>query len=135
MSRKNPPVRKPKHTPARIIAALKETKGRIFQVAQRLGVTSRTVRNYMERWPEVKEAIAEEKGLFVDMCETLLHGAALRGEPWAIKLVLERLGKDRGWNQKVELSHEGSMQQVHVYIPDNGRDPVAAACAGTLPAK
>jgi hypothetical protein len=115
--------RPPVYTNEKIIAALKETKGLVFLAAKRLGCSPQTIYNRSQRSPDVANVIKNERGEVVDTAELTLYNAILAGEPWAIQLTLKTLGKDRGYVERTEQEHRGSVQleivEEIVEAPDN----------------
>jgi hypothetical protein len=107
-----------KFTPEEIIKALRKHKGLIYLAAKTLGCSAQTIHNYKDHYPEVKEVIESERGLFVDNAENKLAKAVETGEAWAIALVLKTLGKDRGYVEKIE--HGGGLAHTHTasQLPD-----------------
>jgi hypothetical protein len=88
----------------KVLAAITECRGMVYLAAQKLGVNPRTIYNYRDSKPEVREAIQTARGQFVDTCELALEEAVLRGEGWAVCFTLKTLGKDRGYVEKHEIA-------------------------------
>lgn len=104
-----PKGNKTAHTKETVLAAVADTFGLVFLIAQRLEVTQKTVLNYAERWPEVGQAIAQKRGEMIDAAEAVLFRAVVqKGDVEAAKWLLQRLGKDRGYTERVELDHMGT---------------------------
>lgn len=93
---------KPHFTAAQVIAALQETKGMMFLAAKRLGCSHETIRRYCQRYPTVQAAKDAERGEMVDTAELKLWQSIQNGEAWGIAYCLSRLGKDRGYVERVE---------------------------------
>lgn len=75
----------------------------ITVAAQLLGVQPRTIYNYRDRHPRVQEALQEERHKFVDTAELALYNAVVRGEAWAVSLVVKTLGRDRGYVEQFHV--------------------------------
>jgi hypothetical protein len=103
---KTPRGRKPRYTPHEVANALHETKGMQFVAAKRLGCSQDTIARYIERYALVRQAARYERGEMIDVAELKLWQAIQNGEPWAIKLCLMTLGKDRGYVERQE--HTGA---------------------------
>jgi hypothetical protein len=97
-------MNKEKYTKKEIIAALIETKGMVYVAARKIGCAANTIYNFAEKYPEVKQAMKQERGLMVDMAELHLHKAVTKGEPWAVSLTLKTIGKDRGYTERQEFT-------------------------------
>ena len=78
--------------------------GVVTNVAERLGVSRRTVYKYMDRWKTVKEAMDEEREAFVDFTENQLIRKVAEGHITAIIFTLKTIGKSRGYIESYKLS-------------------------------
>jgi hypothetical protein len=92
-----------KLTQAQVLLALRETKGTLYLAAKRLGCSVRTVQRYCQRFANLREAAADARGEMIDTSELKLWQAVQEGQPWAIRLVLQTLGADRGYGRQVEV--------------------------------
>jgi predicted transcriptional regulator len=93
-----------RYTPDEVIAALKETKGLHALAATKLGCSERTVRNYIERFPDVAEAVKHQKEGMLDVAEGKLYSAINKGEAWAICFFLKTQGKARKYSERLEVT-------------------------------
>jgi hypothetical protein len=98
------------YTNEQIIAALRETKGLVYLAAKRIGCDPTTIYDRAKRSAAVARTIRNERGEVVDTAELTLYNAILAVEPWAIQLTLKTLGKDRGYVERTEQEHRGSVQ-------------------------
>ena len=89
-----------------MIETLRRTQGMVYLAAQALHCSPQTIYNYLARHPSVKAALDTERGTLVDIGETKLYEAVLRGEPWAVMFLLRTLGKSRGYTTRTE--HTGN---------------------------
>ncbi|MGH2359356.1 MAG: helix-turn-helix domain-containing protein [bacterium] len=104
-SRRRPPPKPERYSPALLIEALTKSRGRIAVAARMLGCSRQTIYDSMKRHAEIKEVIDGERELFVDTAELKLMEAVQKGQPWAIMLVLKTLGRDRGYVERQEHDH------------------------------
>lgn len=112
MTKTEPATERPpneKYTPGQIIEALRATKGLVYRAASALGCSANTVYRYARTYPEVQEAIDEERGKLVDTAEAKLADAIDRGDAWAIALALKTIGKGRGYVERTEHEHHGAL--------------------------
>ena len=118
-----------RYTPEQVITALERSRGIISIAARALGCSGQTVRNYVARYPAVQEVLDEQRDYLLDITELALMTAVHRGEPWAIRLVLSTLGKERGYTTRVEAAGKGStpLNAPIIYIPQE--DPLPGATA------
>lgn len=96
-----------KFSPEQLIDAIRrEPGGIITNVARRLKAHPHTVRNYADRYPEVKQALEEAREAGIDLAESKLFEAIKAGEHWAIVFFLRhsREGRRRGYSERIELA-------------------------------
>ena len=96
----------------RIIEALRETNGLISLAAKRIPCSHSTIYTRAKKVKRVQEVIDECRGELVDYGELALRRAVVNGEPWAVGLVLKTLGRDRGYVERTELEHSGTLMVV-----------------------
>jgi hypothetical protein len=107
---------------------IRETWGNLSAVARILGITRCAVEFFIKDHPELLPIIKEAREITVDCSEWQLRDAIFDREPWAIKLVLETIGKHRGYVRGVQLGGpqqtDGSLSPIPVTIilPQNGRE-------------
>lgn len=92
-----------KFTPDQVIAALRETNGMVYLAAALLRCGPRTVYRMRDRFPAVAEAIDEERGKFIDICESALRRNVLDGKEVSIIFALKCLAKQRGYIDRMQL--------------------------------
>lgn len=104
-------------------------KGKVGLVAQRLGVTSKTIYNYADRYATVKNAIDDARAhadeLLVDTAELKLQAAVMAGEAWSIRYTLGTKGKSRGYGEDVDVQHKGEILLRVLYGDDGTNDSTA----------
>jgi hypothetical protein len=66
--------------------------------------TSQTVRNYMARHPQLRQAVEEAIEDNIDKAEARLLTAIGEGTDWAVKFYLETKGKNRGYTRRQEIA-------------------------------
>jgi hypothetical protein len=101
-----------------ILEALARTHGMIFLAAKELGCAPVTIYRRAEKDSKVRDAIDSFRGQIIDKAELKLETAVMNGEPWAITLALKTIGKNRGYIEKQELSHEGEVKIQVEYRDD-----------------
>lgn len=104
-----------------VLNAIEGSGGIIKVIARKCGVTRKAVYVYLDKYPDIKEAYTDEKESLIDLAEGKLFNAVKNGEPWAIKMVLQTIGKDRGYSerQEHEVKHSGGIGLTFNYIaPD-----------------
>jgi hypothetical protein len=108
-----------KYTPEQMIAALKRTKGMITVAAHDLHCSPQTVRNYIERYEDVRAALQDEREAMLDYCELALFKSIQAGERWAIALYLKTIGRSRGYVERSEVTGKDgtTLAAPIIYIP------------------
>ena len=91
-------------TKEQIEGALYTTKGLLSLTAEKLGVTRRTIYNYIERYPELALVRDDAREKMVDTAELALESAVLEKQGWAVALVLKTLGRHRGYVDRQEIA-------------------------------
>ena len=93
-----------------LLAAIRKCRGLIHLAALRLKISPRTVFRYLEKWPDAKAAVAEQREQRLDIAELGLMGAVDRGEAWAICFYLKTQGKQRGYIERQERTVDSNVR-------------------------
>jgi hypothetical protein len=96
-------------TPQRLTAdevakAVYEAKGLASIAAKRLGCDPKTVRNFAQRYPTVRDAIVQAREDLKDFAESKLLQAIDAGEIVPILFYLKTQAKDRGYVERSEVT-------------------------------
>ena len=112
-----------KHSEESVIAAIDGTGGIITTVCRKLGCSRETMYRYTRQSEKIERALNAEKERMLDKAEIALLNLISKEDLGAICFYLKCQGKKRGYVEKQELEHSGSMKtEVQLYrIPDNGR--------------
>lgn len=100
--------------PARLKAtdyaqAITEAQGLISVAARRLGVSRSAVYNAINRHKRVAEALQDARERTTDLAEGKLYGKINDGDITAIIFYLKTQGKSRGYVERQERVHSGSI--------------------------
>jgi hypothetical protein len=79
--------------------AIKNSFGVISVAAKMLRVTRGAVYQWLERHPDMKDILKKERLEIIDIAENRLYKHVVDGNPWAIKTILNTIGKDRGLSE------------------------------------
>ena len=103
-----------KRTREEVVEAIKGTGGIKTLIAQRLGVTRFTFDSYLKRWSTVQDAYSQEREAFIDVAESVVQRNVRLAfqkqqdgemtDTSDAKWVLSRLGKDRGYSERQEIT-------------------------------
>jgi hypothetical protein len=102
-----------KYTQAQMLTALEQSKGMTTVAARLLGCAVDTVYAYLERYPALAAAKAQQREAMTDVAELALYKAIQSGEAWAVCFYLKTQGKQRGYVERVEQQHSGTVTQEH----------------------
>ena len=99
-----------KFTTAQMIGAIKANSGMLTHVADSLGCSYQTVRNYINKHPSVKEAFEDSRNRMADRIETTLYTIAV-GKP-------SRDGKT--WEQEPNVTALIFLAKTHPAMRERG---------------
>lgn len=95
---------KQKFTKKALIKAIENSFGVKSRIVARLGCARNTLDNYLKRYPELNLLMADEAERILDVAEEGLHDLAMFGDLNAIRFLLERKGRHRGWGPRTEIT-------------------------------
>lgn len=127
----------PRYTDKQIIDALQQTKGMVYVAAQRLGCSPDTIKARMAKSDKIRTVAETERGKMGDTAELKLIQAIQDGQPWAIQFYLKTQAKDRGYTERIDITHsiqEEARRLVEQY-PDLDYDEVLAEAQAILAVK
>jgi hypothetical protein len=107
------------YTAQQVIDALQEAKGYVSKAANILRCDPKTVYNYADRYPTVRQAwddIREERHDFV---ENALAKRINEGSDTAIIFYLKTQCKPRGYIEKTEIEQSGNININVIYESDS----------------
>ena len=110
-----------KVTKEQIRVALMACGGVISTAAEKLKVSRSSINARVMVDQDLLDAREEAKQELLDASESNLFKAARRGDPWAIRFVLGRLGRGRGYGPSLDVGGTAPGRVV-VYLPDDGRE-------------
>jgi hypothetical protein len=114
------------YTEEEIAEAIEECGGYISGIAKRLGTSTASIGNYIKTKPALRDFQLDVQEELLDEAERGLRKAVYAEKSWAIQFVLARLGRSRGYGQKLEVQASvDSDSRVVVYLPDDGREAKA----------
>lgn len=95
-------MKRAKISQKKLLTAIKGTGGIVSAIAQRLGVDWHTARNAIDRFPAARQAWDDERETLLDLAETKIIDSIRNGDTNDAKWVLSRLGRERGYGEKIE---------------------------------
>ena len=112
----------------RIIQALRDAHGVLVHAAEILGCCRQTVASRIESSDAVKKVYDDLTSGNLDTAESKLLEAVDRGEPWAIKFLLENQGRKRGYGQNALVNVNN---EVQVNLRGRTREEMLKIAEGT----
>ena len=97
-------ARRTKIEKRKILEAINGSLGVLEAIQKKLGIDRKTFYNYRQRFPEVQQALEDERERGIDFAEYQLYKLIKEGDYRAIVFFLERKGADRGWAQQNNIS-------------------------------
>lgn len=101
-----------KYKPKDIANALKINFGMVYVTARKVGCSHQTIYNYIDQYPECREAYEEQSGFMVDTAELGFYKALKREEPWAINKMLSTKGRKRGYGDELNIKAQITLDDI-----------------------
>ena len=95
-----------------VIASIERNKGNLSAVARQFGVSRMTVHRYMSEHPTVKASVADARETMLDNAESVLYKKVLEGSTPELIFFLKTQGRNRGYVERVEQTHSGSVDVI-----------------------
>ncbi len=101
----------------KIIEVLNVKAGMVTYAAEALKISTPTLYRWINKSPELQEALNAIRNANVDMAETALIDKIKQGDTTAIIFYLKCQGKGRGYVERQQVMHTGQVDVVHYYLP------------------
>ena len=115
-----------KTSPKQLIQSIKKHRGVISAVSKELGISCQAIYKRCEKNKNITAAIDEAREdldvNLLDIAERKILAAVEDGAPWAVRYVLNTKGRARGWGEKTEIEHSGSVVQQMVMVINRVQD-------------
>ncbi len=82
--------------------ALITARGIVTVAAQNLGISRTALHRRIQRNKKLQKTKLQARETVIDLAEVKLYNAINSGKEWAIKYALSRLGKSRGYTERIE---------------------------------
>ena len=120
MNNQNGISKKREATAQRIIDAIRESSGLLTLAAKKADVTYKTVWQYTQDFPSVKQAVEEAKEKMLDFAEGKRYEKITEGDNTAIIFYLKTQGKKRGYIERQEVTGEdGKPVNYEITVKDS----------------
>ncbi|QDP54441.1 MAG: hypothetical protein GOVbin7581_23 [Prokaryotic dsDNA virus sp.] len=104
---------KDKYTLEQIKDAIQKAGGFISIACKSLGCTRKTIYNYIEKYPELKETLLEIRESYLDIAEASLIQKVKKGNTPELLFYLKTIGKARGYIEKQQLDLTSGEEQIN----------------------
>jgi len=101
-----------------VLAELERCRGGVYLAAKNLKVSHVTMFNYLRDYPEAQAVVDAARGQVLDVAELGLAAAVQKGQPWAITFMLKTIGRNRGYNEKLELENTKPVEVVTMSLTE-----------------
>jgi len=102
-------------TKAVFMKAIPNTGGILTDIAKKCNVCRTTVYNFINKHPDMKQLVEDERESIIDMAEGSLFKSVKMAYFPAIKFTLNTIGKDRGYIERQEQHVTGSITDSGTY--------------------
>ncbi len=104
--------------PSDVAQVLVKTRGNKSEAARQLGVSSSAISTYVDRYPEIAEAVEDARQGLIDLAEDGLYDL-LKQKRWpAIQYTLSTLGRNRGYGQTPTIDIDIIHQEMNIDLSD-----------------
>jgi len=125
-------MRRQRFTPEQVISALQAKRGMVGLAARMLGCHAKTVHRMIDRHPQIKAALEDQRSQMLDVAESALLKLISEGNVSATIFFLKTRGKERGYVERVQ--HLGVNVSLTAEDLANLTDEEIDACISRLTA-
>jgi len=100
-------------------AAIEKSRGNISLVAKSFDISRTTVYTFLNKHPEIKQCLADEREKMIDNVESALYNQALDGNTTAMIFFLKTQGKGRGYVERQEVTGADGKEHVIKVLYDD----------------
>ena len=108
-----------------MIEALEKSLGIVTTACKAVGIARQTHYEWMKEDEAYKSSVDDIADIAIDFAESQLHKQIQSGEVSSTIFYLKTKGKKRGYVEKTETEHSGSIdtRPIH-YAPQPGNEPI-----------
>jgi len=111
---------KNRYTEEQIKEALTKAGGFISIACKSLSCTRRTIYNYIDKFPELKDIVTDIREQYLDIAEAALIKNVKDGKSSDIKYFLNTQGKRRGYVERSELDLSSGDEPIKINVNIKG---------------
>lgn len=117
------------HNKAALLKALRTSRGIVTSACDAVGLTRKTYYDYYNSDPEFKREADDVQETAIDFVEGQLFDQIQKGIPASTLFYLKTKAKHRGYIERTEVSHTGSIP-VAAKLSDEAKDKINEALEG-----
>jgi len=91
---------------------LEENKGNVAAVGRRMGVSRTAIYNRINESTTLQQTLADARETMLDNAESVLYKKVLEGSTPELIFFLKTQGRNRGYVERVEQTHSGSVDVI-----------------------
>lgn len=107
-----------------MVDALEKSLGIVTTACKSCDVARSTHYDWMKEDEEYKSAVESIGDIALDFAESQLHKQIQGGEVSSTIFYLKTKGKKRGYVEKQEIDHSGTIATQIIYRPQGGNEPI-----------
>lgn len=111
---------KDRYTIEQVKQALESGGGFLSVAAETLGCTRKTIYNYLDKYPQLKEVCEDIRERYLDLGESELIKKIKKGSTPELIFFLKTRGKGRGYVEKQELDISSGNEPIKININLDG---------------
>ena len=92
--------------------ALQNSNGNISHAARSMGISRFAIRSHINASPELQQILDDARQTMLDEAENALLAAVRNQQGWAVCFTLKTIGQERGYIERADQSHSGSVEVV-----------------------
>ena len=116
---------KDKYTLEQVKEAIIKAGGFISIACKSLGCTRKTIYNYLDKYPELKEQVSDIREHYLDIAEASLIQKVKDGKTPELIFYLKTQGKKRGYTERsdIDITSGGkSISEIKIEVIDTNKD-------------
>ena len=110
------PSQEEQFTPEQMVEVIHKSLGLITKAAKMLGCSPKTIYNYRDKYDEVRQAIDDAREATCDQAEFNIIEAITKKDIETSKWYLSRMGRHRGYGDKVDHKVDGEVKTTKVQV-------------------
>ncbi len=102
----------PRVDDAKLAEMLRESNGNISHAARTMGISRFAIHSHLKANPELQQILDDARQTMLDEAENALLSAVREKQGWAVCFTLKTIGQERGYIERADQSHSGSVEVV-----------------------